>query len=43
MWRSIATLNAKHSNMKKITLETPEPIYKTFPFKHETIEIIRED
>ncbi|CAG8681643.1 7520_t:CDS:1, partial [Paraglomus brasilianum] len=27
----------------KIKPETPEPIYKTFPFKHETIEIIRED
>ncbi|CAG8746244.1 15015_t:CDS:2, partial [Dentiscutata heterogama] len=29
--------------MKKIKLEIPKPIYKTFPFKHETIEIIRED
>ncbi|CAG8637766.1 6932_t:CDS:1, partial [Diversispora eburnea] len=32
-----------YANMKKIKPETPEPIYKTFPFKHETIEIIRED
>ncbi|CAJ0626785.1 3504_t:CDS:1 [Entrophospora sp. SA101] len=29
--------------MKKITPSSQEPIYKTFPFKHETIEIIRED
>ncbi|CAG8620566.1 8864_t:CDS:1, partial [Ambispora gerdemannii] len=33
-------LNAK---MKKIKPETQEPKYKTFPFKHETIEIIRKD
>ncbi|CAG8508956.1 8372_t:CDS:2 [Cetraspora pellucida] len=32
-----------YAYMKKIKLETPEPLYKTFPFKHETIEIIRED
>ena len=29
--------------MKKIKPETPDPIYNSFPFKHETIEIIRED
>ncbi|CAG8831886.1 21595_t:CDS:2, partial [Gigaspora margarita] len=29
--------------MKKITPSSQEPIHKTFPFKHETIEIIRED
>ncbi|CAG8726938.1 15094_t:CDS:2 [Dentiscutata erythropus] len=32
-----------YAYIKKIKLETPEPLYKTFPFKHETIEIIRED
>ncbi|CAG8688586.1 4085_t:CDS:1, partial [Ambispora leptoticha] len=32
-----------YAYMKKIKPETPEPLYKTFPFKHETIEIIRED
>ncbi|CAG8674731.1 14574_t:CDS:2, partial [Racocetra fulgida] len=32
-----------YAYMKKIKPETPEPKYKTFPFKHETIEIIRED
>ncbi|CAG8666260.1 4083_t:CDS:2, partial [Ambispora gerdemannii] len=32
-----------YAYMKKIKPETPEPIYKTFPFKHEIIEIIRED
>ncbi|CAG8659792.1 10274_t:CDS:1, partial [Diversispora eburnea] len=29
--------------MKKITPESQEPKYKSIPFKHETIEIIRED
>ncbi|CAG8619080.1 6514_t:CDS:2, partial [Diversispora eburnea] len=29
--------------MKKIMPEDQEPIYKTFPFKRETMEIIRED
>ncbi|CAG8485703.1 12912_t:CDS:2 [Acaulospora morrowiae] len=29
--------------MKKITSESQKPIYKIFPFKYETIEIIRED
>ncbi|CAG8750038.1 14651_t:CDS:2, partial [Dentiscutata erythropus] len=32
-----------YAYMKKIEPETQEPKYKTFPFKHETIEIIRED
>ncbi|CAG8718520.1 4264_t:CDS:2, partial [Dentiscutata erythropus] len=32
-----------YAYMKKIKPEIPKPIYKTFPFKHETIEIIRED
>ena len=31
------------AKMKKIEPETQEPKYKTFPFKHETIKIIRED
>ncbi|CAG8718890.1 3405_t:CDS:2, partial [Dentiscutata heterogama] len=32
-----------YAYMKKIEPETQEPKYKTFLFKHETIEVIRED
>ncbi|CAG8608882.1 6748_t:CDS:1 [Diversispora eburnea] len=31
------------ANMKQIKLENSEPLFYTFPFKYETIEIIRED
>ncbi|CAG8583486.1 8012_t:CDS:2 [Diversispora eburnea] len=33
----------KFNKGEKIILESQEPIFKTFSFKHETIEIIRED